>query len=124
MKKVLTVLLVLSLVLTAVFANGGKEKSTEAMELVIYNGGTDAEGQKMIDAFTAKYPNIKVTQVQDKSANITTRVLQGEEADVVTLIGKENLDDRVSDGNHEKEPQQRRGTGWRRAGKLHEQLHS
>jgi iron(III) transport system substrate-binding protein len=92
MKKVLTVLLVLSLVLTAVFANGGKEKSTEAMELVIYNGGSDKEGQMMIDAFTAKYPNIKVSQVQDKSTNITTRVLQGEEADVVTLIAKENLD--------------------------------
>jgi len=92
MKKVLTVLLVLSLVLTAVFANGGKEKSTEAMELVIYNGGSDSEGQMMIDAFNAKYPNIKVSQVQDKSTNITTRVIQGEEADVVTLIAKENLD--------------------------------
>ncbi len=93
MKRSLAVFLVLLLVLTAVLVGCKKEqKSTGPMELVIYNGGSDAEGQKMIDAFTAKYPNIKVTQVQDKSANITTRVLQGEEADVVTLIGKENLD--------------------------------
>lgn len=91
MKKALTIMLVLALVLTSVFA-GGKKETTEAMELVIYNGGTDAEGQKMIDAFTAKYPNIKVSQVQDKSTNIATRVIQGEEADVVTLIAKENLD--------------------------------
>jgi len=92
MKKVMTVLLVLTLVFAAVLTSCSKKASTEAMELVIYNGGSDSEGQKMIDAFTAKYPNIKVTQVQDKSTNITTRVLQGEEADVVTLIAKENLD--------------------------------
>ena len=93
MKKALTVLLVLSLVLTGLLVSCKKEqKATGPMELVIYNGGSDSEGQKMIDAFTAKYPNIKVTQVQDKSTNITTRVLQGEEADVVTLIAKENLD--------------------------------
>jgi len=94
MKKALTIMLVLALVLTSAFAQGAQEKAKaeEPKELVIYNGGSDSEGQKMIDAFTAKYPNITVTQVQDKSTNITTRVLQGEEADVVTLIAKENLD--------------------------------
>lgn len=91
MKKTLLVAFILILAITTVFASGKKE-SEEAKELVIYNGGSDSEGQKMIDAFQAKYPNIKVTQVQDKSTNITTRVLQGEEADVVTLIAKENLD--------------------------------
>ncbi|MBO4409617.1 MAG: extracellular solute-binding protein [Spirochaetales bacterium] len=97
MKKALAVLLMLAAVFT-VFAQGAAEADaaqgakTEKMELYIYTGGTIDECQALIDAFNVKYPNVKCQMVQDKSANIPTRIINGEEADVIILIAKENLD--------------------------------
>ena len=91
MKKLLVVLLVLATVFTAVFAQAATE-TKEKMNLVIYTGGTIDECQAIIDAFEAKYPNVSCSMVQDKSSNIPGRVKLGEEADVVILIAKENLD--------------------------------
>ena len=93
MRKVLAVLLVLVLAASAVFAQGAAEAgAAQKMELVIYNGGSVDEGQAIIDAFQAKYPNITCQQVQDKSTNIASRINLGEEADVIILVAKENLD--------------------------------
>ena len=92
MKKALVVLLLLATVFTTVFAQAASETAAEKMELVIYTGGTIDECQALIDAFEAKYPNVKCSMVQDKSSNIPGRVKLGEEADVVILIAKENLD--------------------------------
>ena len=101
MKKILTVLLVMALVMTGVFAQAAEEKSSEAKELVIFNAGTETEGQMLIDAFTAKYPNIKVTQLQADSSAILSRIqLAGNspDGDVVVLIAQDSLDAMKEDG--------------------------
>ena len=94
MKKVLLVLFVLVLAFSA-FAKGAEEKKAEAMELVIFNAGSETEGQMLIDAFTAKYPNVSVTQLQADSSTVLSRVqLAGDnpDGDVVVLIAQDSLD--------------------------------
>lgn len=95
MKKFLTVLLVL-ITATALFANAEKESaSNEKLELVIYCAANQTEGEAIIEAFNAKYPNVRCTLVQAGSGDIVTRVnteWPKPDGDVIFLMASENLD--------------------------------
>ena len=93
MKKILTILLVL-MVSFAVFAQAAAE-TAEKENLVIYCCGTESEAENVVEAFTAKYPNVECTIIQLSSGDSVTRInteWPKPEGDVLMLIGSENLD--------------------------------
>ena len=92
MKKLLVVLLVLATVFTAVFAQAATEKA-EKMELVLLSAGKESESEAIIEAFTAKYPNITVTHIEKDSTAVLSLVQQNaSDSDVVILIAQDSLE--------------------------------
>lgn len=79
MKKLLSVLLVLSLVLVCAFAQGTKEVAAEKTSepsgvLVLYTTIGDAEFHYFVDGFAAKYPKIEIEVVNGGAGELKTRI--------------------------------------------------
>ncbi len=96
MKKVLTILLVLSLVFTAVFANGTKEAAAEAsagettLKWALWDIASTTYYEPLIKAYEAKNPNVKIEMLDLGSADFMTMLqtqLSGGDSsiDVVTI---------------------------------------
>ena len=96
MKKVLTIILVLSLVFTAVFANGTKEAAAEAsvgettLKWALWDIASTTYYEPLIKAYEAKNPNVKIEMLDLGSADFMTMLqtqLSGGDSsiDVVTI---------------------------------------
>ena len=92
MKKAFVVLMILATVFSAVFAQGAAEQKAEKMELVLLSAGKESESEAIIEAFTAKYPNITVTHIEKDSTAVLSLVQQNaSDSDVVLLIAQDSL---------------------------------
>ncbi|NCC11957.1 MAG: sugar ABC transporter substrate-binding protein [Spirochaetia bacterium] len=96
MKKVLTIILVLSLVFTAVFANGTKEAAADAsvgettLKWALWDIASTTYYEPLIKAYEAKNPNVKIEMLDLGSADFMTMLqtqLSGGDSsiDVVTI---------------------------------------
>jgi raffinose/stachyose/melibiose transport system substrate-binding protein len=62
------------------------------MELVLLSAGKESESEAIIEAFTAKYPNINVTHIEKSSTEILSLVqTSASDSDVVLLIAEDSL---------------------------------
>ncbi len=102
MKKSISVLLVLLLVLGSVWAQGSKEAAVDASgnpvptgKLVIYSAASEGEAESLVAKFNELYPDISVTIIRAGSGDLVTRVKTEwpkPEGDVILLMAQENLD--------------------------------
>lgn len=77
MKKLLSILLVVALAMTFVFANAAKEEAASnepSGTLVLYSTIGDAEYHYFVDPFLEKYPNIEIELVTGGAGELKTRI--------------------------------------------------
>lgn len=76
MKRTVTILFVIALALSCVFASGTKEnaKSGPSGTLVIYTTIGDAEYHYFVDGFQEKYPHIEIQVVNAGAGELKTRI--------------------------------------------------
>ena len=70
MKKILAVLISLSLLAGAAFAQGSKETNA----LVLWSAAAEDEAQALVAKFNEKYPAIKVSVIRAGSGELLTRL--------------------------------------------------
>lgn len=91
MKKILIVLVALSLLSGAAFAQGSKETNA----LVLWSAAAEDEAQALVVKFNEKYPAIKVSVIRAGSGELLTR-LNAEQprpkGDILLGIAKESFD--------------------------------
>ncbi|MBR1919416.1 MAG: extracellular solute-binding protein [Spirochaetales bacterium] len=99
MKKLIALLVVAAMITGMLFAQGASEgeaaTAAKKGELTIYSAASQAEAEKLTEAFNKIHPEIKVTIISAGSGDIVTRIKTEwpkPDGDVVLLLGAENLD--------------------------------
>ncbi|MDD4083412.1 MAG: extracellular solute-binding protein [Bacilli bacterium] len=101
MKKLLTIMLILSVVLVSTFAQAEKEEVAGSGTLVLYSTVYDAEYNMIVDAFQAKYPNITVECVNGGAGELKTRIkAEAENPQADAMFGGLLYSDYISMGDN------------------------
>ncbi len=83
MKKILVVLLVLSTIMTALFANGAAESDAEKQSLMIYTSMKENLISPIVEGFKEKYPNIEVDYYSAGAGKLMAKIATERQAGAV-----------------------------------------
>ncbi len=83
MKKILVVLLVLSTIMTALFANGAAESGAEKQSLMIYTSMKENLISPIVEGFKEKYPNIEVDYYSAGAGKLMAKIATERQAGAV-----------------------------------------
>lgn len=98
MKKVLTILLLMAMILPMVFASGAKEMANEdkePTELILWSAAAEEEAQALVKKFEEMNPKIKVSVIRSGSGELLTRLNAEQprpQGDIILGIGQESFD--------------------------------
>lgn len=97
MKKLLSILLVLTMLTPMLFANGAKESNEEKepTELILWSAAAEEEAQALVEKFEELNPTIKVSVIRSGSGELLTRLNAEQprpQGDIILGIAKESFD--------------------------------